>query len=430
MLGNISWLVSLLTCSVLLFLMPRLLHRPLLSGNVFMAAASATVCLGTVLMHFSYGQDVPWLFFLASVLTGVGSAGMWGLWGQRYEKKTRSLGMVAPLSALVVCLFILFCWLIPEEASFVLCAALPLVSAALYLASARQDASILDPGPSPTPYSAPQAAEPESLSTLDRRKALTVLVKLCIFVGGACALCSFGRIAPLSADGEHVAVPSILAGMGIILLISWRNEKMNHTFDFVRPARWLLLLEVATFALLLSDLPFGTELAARLSFAISTCFDFLLFMCLTRVIQRGVFSSTVAFCISEGSVQMGWLLGDALSAVFVGVFGYATDLLRPLYALAVCLLFAIMLLIIDQQGNLRKLIGDRGNRESVESTSRAFHLSPRETEIAVLLSQGRSVPYISDELFLAKSTVETHVKHIYKKTGVHSRQELIDLLRS
>lgn len=29
---------------------------------------------------------------------------------------------------------------------------------------------------------------------------------------------------------------------------------------------------------------------------------------------------------------------------------------------------------------------------------------------------------------ISKSTVETHIKHIYAKTGVHSKQELLDLI--
>ena len=32
------------------------------------------------------------------------------------------------------------------------------------------------------------------------------------------------------------------------------------------------------------------------------------------------------------------------------------------------------------------------------------------------------------ELLLSKNTVATHVKHIYQKLGVHSKQEVLDLL--
>lgn len=57
-------------------------------------------------------------------------------------------------------------------------------------------------------------------------------------------------------------------------------------------------------------------------------------------------------------------------------------------------------------------------------------LTNRETEILVLLLQGRSLPYIQRKLVLAEGTVKTHVSHIYKKLNVHSKQELIDLLPS
>lgn len=55
-------------------------------------------------------------------------------------------------------------------------------------------------------------------------------------------------------------------------------------------------------------------------------------------------------------------------------------------------------------------------------------LSARETEILQYLARGRSQPYIRDELVLSKNTVATHVKHIYQKLEVHSRQELLDLV--
>lgn len=40
------------------------------------------------------------------------------------------------------------------------------------------------------------------------------------------------------------------------------------------------------------------------------------------------------------------------------------------------------------------------------------------------MTQGR----IADELHVSQSTVYTHIVHIYTKTGLHSRQELMDLM--
>jgi DNA-binding CsgD family transcriptional regulator len=55
-------------------------------------------------------------------------------------------------------------------------------------------------------------------------------------------------------------------------------------------------------------------------------------------------------------------------------------------------------------------------------------LTTRETEVLTLLAQGRSLPYIQKQMNISESTVRTHVKHIYSKLGIHSRQELLDLL--
>lgn len=48
-------------------------------------------------------------------------------------------------------------------------------------------------------------------------------------------------------------------------------------------------------------------------------------------------------------------------------------------------------------------------------------LSAREREVLKLIAQGRSVPSIAEELFLAPSTVKTHVQRLYEKLGVGDR---------
>lgn len=56
-----------------------------------------------------------------------------------------------------------------------------------------------------------------------------------------------------------------------------------------------------------------------------------------------------------------------------------------------------------------------------------YRLAPREVEIAVLLAQGRSMPYIATKLGLSGNTVRSYAQETYSKLGVHSKQELIDL---
>jgi DNA-binding NarL/FixJ family response regulator len=52
-------------------------------------------------------------------------------------------------------------------------------------------------------------------------------------------------------------------------------------------------------------------------------------------------------------------------------------------------------------------------------------LSPRETEILLQLSRGKSYSMIADELFINKETVRTHIKNIYQKLNVNSKADAI-----
>ncbi|AOW94243.1 DNA-binding response regulator [Rhodococcus sp. WMMA185] len=48
-------------------------------------------------------------------------------------------------------------------------------------------------------------------------------------------------------------------------------------------------------------------------------------------------------------------------------------------------------------------------------------LSGRETEVLALIASGQSIPEIAGELYLAPSTVKTHVQRLYEKLGVSDR---------
>ncbi|MBB2988911.1 two-component system nitrate/nitrite response regulator NarL [Mycolicibacterium iranicum] len=48
-------------------------------------------------------------------------------------------------------------------------------------------------------------------------------------------------------------------------------------------------------------------------------------------------------------------------------------------------------------------------------------LSPREREVLAMIAAGSSIPSMAKELFLAPSTVKTHVQRLYEKLGVSDR---------
>lgn len=70
-------------------------------------------------------------------------------------------------------------------------------------------------------------------------------------------------------------------------------------------------------------------------------------------------------------------------------------------------------------------VGAQGE-DSAAVFARAVGLTARETEILSLLVRGRTLPYIANELFVTTGTVKIHVRHIYEKSLVNNRQELLD----
>ena len=67
------------------------------------------------------------------------------------------------------------------------------------------------------------------------------------------------------------------------------------------------------------------------------------------------------------------------------------------------------------QQRCERIAGDRG-------------LSPRETEVLAYLGRGHGIVFVASTLVISESTVRTHVKSIYRKLEVSSREELLQLI--
>lgn len=66
--------------------------------------------------------------------------------------------------------------------------------------------------------------------------------------------------------------------------------------------------------------------------------------------------------------------------------------------------------------------------DPVEAAADEYGLSERERDVLRLLAEGRTSSRIQEELCIAAGTVNYHTRNIYSKMGVHSRQQLIDLV--
>lgn len=141
--------------------------------------------------------------------------------------------------------------------------------------------------------------------------------------------------------------------------------------------------------------------------------------------------------ISIAGVLVGWAAQTALA--FAGLSPEAA-----LFALSLGLVFLMVLepafipymsyVAIEQlASNLDEAEGQTTTtsgswRQRCAVICQEFGLSPRESEVFLLLAKGRNAEHISNELFISTHTARTHIYRIYRKLEINSQQELIDLV--
>ena len=55
-------------------------------------------------------------------------------------------------------------------------------------------------------------------------------------------------------------------------------------------------------------------------------------------------------------------------------------------------------------------------------------LSTRERDVLFLLGKGRTIEFIANDLGISFNTAKSHIRNVYTKVGVHSKQELQSLI--
>lgn len=85
---------------------------------------------------------------------------------------------------------------------------------------------------------------------------------------------------------------------------------------------------------------------------------------------------------------------------------------------------------IDEAGSAAAAAAAQQNAvaQGVATLGTQFSLSAREVEVLSLYALGHTQKHIATKLFITPGTVHEHIRHIYTKTGFHSRQDILNHL--
>jgi DNA-binding NarL/FixJ family response regulator len=67
-------------------------------------------------------------------------------------------------------------------------------------------------------------------------------------------------------------------------------------------------------------------------------------------------------------------------------------------------------------------------KQTVAQIADKYGLTAREQDILPLIAKGYNARRIETEMLISQNTVKSHYYHIYTKLGVHSQQEVIEMM--
>lgn len=238
--------------------------------------------------------------------------------------------------------------------------------------------------------------------------------------------------------GPHSAPGAVLVAVLVFVGISFQGGR----FDFSLIYRFALPLIVA--ALFLVPVFGGTQnYAAGFCMAAAyTAQSILIMLICANICYRYGVSAIWLFGIERGVRQIFMWLGR-VTAAGVGAlesFGIGGEVaVSALAVVAVALATAVLLSERDlsSRWGVNFLSGGTDSAAMIrkqelvdrcDEIARTYKLSAREEEVLLLLAQRKTVGIIERELLIANGTAKAHVRHIYQKLDIHTRQELFDLL--
>lgn len=414
--------LTLVPLSYLVLILISSRFAPFLSKQSAFLIAGGTTALGTALMPLSVlvnHEAIGGILYLcAAVAAAFGNALLLIMWGELWS--ALATGRVGRhLYASYTFAFVLFfaSYLLPSLGKVFYTAAMPIVS--VIILRACENEPVREP----------------SVVPLDIKTVPVIRLLACVFLISVIWGTSQGMIGVYAAsDVNFLDKMLLLAGAGIgavtlSLVLSQLPSEALALYQPVIPAAVIGLI-----VLLIEPMPYPF-LGAGLIVMSVYCLDMLIMLVSTDVAYRARLSIAITFGLAIFIARTGTLAGSFL-ADWLAPLTIASAYMRSnTFLVAVCALALIGMLFftINDVKNLyvtpRAEAHDASLEEKCKNIARVCKLTNRESEVLLLLAQGRSVPYISEDLHIAQGTTKHHVSNIYRKVGTFDRQGLLDAIQ-
>ena len=289
-----------------------------------------------------------------------------------------------------------------------------------------------------------------SLGSLKRLPLLlVVMIALFLFAGRVTvgAFVSPGAQIALLVRAVDVAVAF---GFMVVMLVLIKGKSPEDWVPSIKVA-WVLLalVAIAGMLLMLAGLSQYFAVGEGLVAAAFNCFELLLWVLLVRLARERALSVALlvcfVFCICKvvpvfcGKLLAPWMTALAGSPEAMGLI--------PLLLVLVFLLIAATFVFLAfggaiwGGGSAGAAAVHSGSEEPPASDAPAvpaptgpvseeraqlYGLTPRELEVMGCVLRGYSYQKTADEMGLSLSTVQSHAKNLYRKCGVHTKDELVE----
>lgn len=448
-----SWLLSAVAVVLGFFVGGLLLSRRPLGARClrrFSIAAALLLAAGTIVS--ALGAFALGLAWLGGAMTGVGYALLSLLWARALMVlDVEELEAVVPLSSLVIVPCVVVYPLLEGVVGVVATASLPLMSGVLLLLCLREGAKRCGVeeaasgvgGCRPTSRKLKRRASPVSSgagASLSRRfgiaeswgfylgRVAVVLVVLYLAIGWQAALADVRDSMHALIDLDVSMLISSLASVALGIAIVFFSRRVSFTGLF----RWAVPCVIITLVLHGSSGLWAGFVSNAIGDTLDSLIQVLVYLFAITLAKQGKAPVALGVGLLNGSVQLGVLFGNLAGSACAGPAAASSEVA---FLSALICLVALVGIVAPQREPIEVRPMAEAGSDALEHSlmvgcellQKKFGLSDRETEIAFLLARGYSRPYIREKLFISKNTVATHIRHIYGKLGIHSKEELIDL---